>query len=97
MKDLGFTGLQTQDSLGITRARLAKQRLNENMSLINQIKDMEVRVLSCFKRKETQKVVKGRACSGAQEAYHLYNNMDFPLFFTYQIVNAGGFSCFQQV
>lgn len=83
MKDLGFTGLQTQDSLGITRARLAKRRLNENMTLLNQIKDMEVRVLSFIKRKGTQKVVKGRACSGAQEAYHLYNNMGFSLSFIY--------------
>ncbi|BDA49908.1 probable carbonic anhydrase 1 at N-terminal half [Coccomyxa sp. Obi] len=41
MKELGFTGLQTQDSLGITRARLAKQRLNENLTLLNQIKDMQ--------------------------------------------------------
>ncbi|CAL8465564.1 g5100 [Coccomyxa elongata] len=41
MKDLGFSGLQTQDSLGITRARLAKQRLNENLTLLNQIKDMQ--------------------------------------------------------
>ncbi len=43
MKDLGFTGLKTQDSLGITRARLAKQRLNENLTLLNQIKDMQAR------------------------------------------------------
>lgn len=43
MKDLGFSGLQTQDSLGITRARLAKQRLNENLTLLNQIKDMQAR------------------------------------------------------
>ncbi|EIE22973.1 hypothetical protein COCSUDRAFT_47455, partial [Coccomyxa subellipsoidea C-169] len=41
LSELGGTGLQTQDSLGITRARLAKQRLNENLTLLNQIKDMQ--------------------------------------------------------
>lgn len=42
LNELGFSALQTQDSLGITRARLAKQRLNENLTLLNQIKDMQV-------------------------------------------------------
>ncbi|KAK9903546.1 hypothetical protein WJX75_008408 [Coccomyxa subellipsoidea] len=41
LNELGFSALQTQDSLGITRARLAKQRLNENLTLLNQIKDMQ--------------------------------------------------------
>lgn len=42
LEGLGGTGLQTQDSLGITRARLAKQKLNESLTLLNQIRDMEV-------------------------------------------------------
>ena len=42
LEQLGGTGLQTQDSLGITRARLAKQKRNESAMLFNQIKDMEV-------------------------------------------------------
>ena len=42
MDDLGATGLRSQDSLGITRARLAKQRLNESTALLDDIKNMEV-------------------------------------------------------
>ena len=42
MDDLGFSGLRSQDSLGITRARLAKQRLNESTALLDDIKNMEV-------------------------------------------------------
>ena len=45
MEDLGVTGLRSQDSLGITRARLAKQRLNESTALLDDIKNMEVRKL----------------------------------------------------
>ena len=41
MDDLG-SGLRSQDSLGITRARLAKQRLNESTALLDDIKNMEV-------------------------------------------------------
>ncbi|CAK0786549.1 hypothetical protein CVIRNUC_009762 [Coccomyxa viridis] len=41
MDDLGATGLRSQDSLGITRARLAKQRLNESTALLDDIKNME--------------------------------------------------------
>ena len=44
LEQLGGTGLQTQDSLGITHARLAKQKRNEASLLLNQIKDMEVRL-----------------------------------------------------
>ena len=43
LDDLGATGLRSQDSLGITRARLAKQRLNESTALLDDIKNMEVR------------------------------------------------------
>ena len=43
LDDLGVTGLKSQDSLGITRARLAKQRLNESTALLDDIKNMEVR------------------------------------------------------
>ena len=41
LDDLGATGLRSQDSLGITRARLAKQRLNESNALLDDIKNME--------------------------------------------------------
>jgi hypothetical protein len=44
LDDLGLTGLKSQDSLGITRARLAKQRLNESTALLDDIKNMEVRL-----------------------------------------------------
>jgi hypothetical protein len=55
---MGFTGLQTQDSLGLTRARLAKQRRNESLTVLDQIKRMEVRlppptyVRACFSLEE---------------------------------------------
>lgn len=42
LDELGVTGLKSQDSLGITRARLAKQRLNESTALLDDIKNMEV-------------------------------------------------------
>ena len=42
MDELGISGLRSQDSLGITRARLAKQRLNESTALLDDIKNMEV-------------------------------------------------------
>lgn len=41
LDELGATGLRSQDSLGITRARLAKQRLNESTALLDDIKNME--------------------------------------------------------
>ena len=42
MDELGASSLRSQDSLGITRARLAKQRLNESTALLDDIKNMEV-------------------------------------------------------
>ena len=45
MEDLGGTGLRSQDSLGITRARLAKQKRNESAALLDQIHAMEARSL----------------------------------------------------
>lgn len=42
LDDLGASSLRSQDSLGITRARLAKQRANESTALLDDIKNMEV-------------------------------------------------------
>lgn len=40
---MGNYRLQSQDSLGITRARLARQRENARMALLNQINSMQAR------------------------------------------------------
>jgi len=42
MDEVGASSLRSQDSMGITRARLAKQRLNESTALLDDIKNMEV-------------------------------------------------------
>ena len=42
-EELGGYRLVSQDSLGITRARLARQRENQRMALLNQINSMQAR------------------------------------------------------
>lgn len=44
LEQAGGTVLQSQDSLAITHARLAKQKRDESALLLDQIKDMEARV-----------------------------------------------------
>ena len=44
-EEVGGYRLQSQDSLGITRARLARQRENARMALLNQINSMQARTI----------------------------------------------------
>lgn len=65
-EEVGGYRLQSQDSLGITRARLARQRENARMALLNQINSMQARAVA-----QTNPCVRAWQRAGVEAAYVL--------------------------